>query len=124
MLRKTRQGDVLRTMACPVPPAEQNKLRGARRALFATQPAGPVTIWRRVSQRGSAMVARQKIYVGMIHARTTVTVTADSGHLTVATGGETIAVVPRTTTSEMSRYKVYATQKASRARKESSEAQT
>lgn len=60
MLRKTRQGDVLRTMACPVPPAEQNKLRGARRALIATQPAGPVTIWRRVSQRGSVMVARQK----------------------------------------------------------------
>jgi hypothetical protein len=35
------------------------------------------------------MVATQKIHVGMIHARKTVTVTADSNSFTVAAGEET-----------------------------------
>ena len=48
----------------------------------------------------------------MIHASKTVTVTADSDHLTITDGGETIAVVPRTTTREISRYKAYATQRS------------
>ncbi len=77
---------------------------------------GPVTVWRRVSERGSIMVAKQKIHVGMIHARKTVTVTADSDHFTVVTGGETIAVVPRTTTREINRYKAYAAQQPRRPR--------
>lgn len=55
------------------------------------------------------MVAKQKIHVGMIHASKTVTVTADSDHFTVTDGNETIAVVPRTTAKEISRYKAYAT---------------
>jgi hypothetical protein len=61
------------------------------------------------------MVAKQKIHVGMIHARKTVTLTADSDRFTVVTGGETIAVVPRTTAREINRYKAYATQKTPRA---------
>jgi hypothetical protein len=91
-------GTVQKTMACPVPPAARPKLRGARRASAITPiPAGPVTIQRRVSERGSIMVATQKIQVRMIHARKTVTVTADSNSFTVTAGEETIAVVPRTT---------------------------
>ena len=71
-----------------------------------------MTAARRVSGRGSIMVAKQKIHVGMIHTSKTVTVTADSDHFTVTDGNETIAVVPRTTAKEISRYKAYATQRS------------
>jgi hypothetical protein len=118
-------GMILGTMPCPVPPAARPRLRGARHGvLIPTRPAGPVTVCWRVSERGSIMVAKQKIHVGMIHARKTVTVTADSDHFTVTDGGETIAAVSRTTTREINRYKAYATQKTPRAWKGSSEART
>jgi hypothetical protein len=81
-------------------------------------------IQRRVSERGSIMVATQKIQVGMIHARKTVTVTADSDCFTVVLGEETVAVVPRTTSREINRYKAYAVKRTSRAWKGSSEAST
>jgi hypothetical protein len=102
-------GTLLRTMACPVPAAERPRLRGARRAsAVPARLAGPVTVQRRVSSRGSIMVATQKIHVGMIHARKTVTVTAENDSFTLAIDGETAAVVPRTTTREVHRYKLYA----------------
>jgi hypothetical protein len=55
------------------------------------------------------MVATQKIHVGMIHARKTVTVTSQDDKLSVTTDGETVAVVLRTTTAGIHRYKAYAT---------------
>jgi hypothetical protein len=62
-------GGLLRTLPCPVKPADRHRLRGARPAA-ATRPvlAGPVTVQRRVSQRGQLMVATQRIQAGMIHA--------------------------------------------------------
>jgi len=54
------------------------------------------------------MVATQRIQVGMIHARKTVTVTATDHSFQIALDSETISVVPRTTTREIHRYKVYA----------------
>lgn len=53
------------------------------------------------------MVATQKIHVGMIHARKTVTVTAEDDQFTLVIDGETVGVVPRTTTREVHRYKLY-----------------
>ena len=44
----------------------------------------------------------------MIRARMTVTVTAGSHSFQVSLDGETICVVPRTTTREIHRYKAYA----------------
>jgi hypothetical protein len=68
----SHDGILLRTIACPVPPGERHRLRGVHRATMCPPaPAGPVTVPRRVSQRGSIMVATQKIQVGMIHARKT-----------------------------------------------------
>jgi hypothetical protein len=88
-------GTPLRIMPCPVPAAGRHKLRGARQGcLITTQQAGPVTVQRRVSQRGSIMVPTQKIQVGMIHARKTVTVTADSDCFTVVIDDEIVAVLP------------------------------
>jgi len=49
----------------------------------------------------------------MTHARKTVTVTAGSHSFQVSLDGETISVVPRTTTREIHRYKAYATKTGS-----------
>jgi hypothetical protein len=110
-------GTLLRTMACPVPARQRYRLRGARRARsLPPQPGGPITVQRRVSSRGGLMVARQKIQAGMIHAGKTATVICENNHFRVVINGETAAVVPRTTTSEVHRYKANATDKRSPAR--------
>jgi transposase InsO family protein len=105
-------GSLLRTMACPIPAERRYRLRGARRARsLPPQPGGPITVQRRVSCRGAFMVARQKIHAGMIHAGKTATVICENNHFRVVIDGETAAVVPRTTTSEIHRYKANATDK-------------
>ena len=103
-------GTLLRTLARPVPADRRYRLRGARRARTPPpQPGGPVTVQRRVSSRGGLMVARQKIHAGMIHAGKTATVICENNHFRVVIDGETAAVVPRTTTSEVHRCKANAT---------------
>ena len=105
-------GTLLRTMACPIPADRRYRLRGARRARsLPPQPGGPITVQRRVSSRGGLMVARQKIHAGMIHAGKTATVICENNHFRVVIDGETAAVVPRTTTSEIHRYKANTTDK-------------
>jgi biopolymer transport protein ExbB len=54
------------------------------------------------------MVATQEIQVGMIHAGKTVTVLAEDDSFWLVVGGETVAVVPRTSSREVQRYKAYA----------------
>jgi transposase InsO family protein len=108
-------GELLRTLPCPVPPTDRHRLRGARRAASVPAPSlGPITVQRRVSQRGSIMVATQRIHVGMIHARKIVTVTADDHTFRLDIEGETVAVVARMTDREIHRYKAYATQRETR----------
>ena len=111
----SHDGELLRTLPCPVQPADRHRLRGARRAPSAPPPgAGPVIVQRRVSQRGSIMVATQRIHVGMIHAHKIVTVTAGDHSFRLDVDGETVAVVARTTDREIHRYKAYATQQKAR----------
>jgi hypothetical protein len=101
-------GTLLRTMACPVPVQSRYRLRGAHRAgILPPPPGGPVTVQRKVSSRGGIMVATQKIQAGMIHAGQIVTVVAEDGQFRLVIGDETVAVVPRTTTREIHRYKAY-----------------
>jgi transposase InsO family protein len=103
-------GTLLRTLACPIPADRRYRLRGARRARsLPPQPGGPISVQRRVSSCGGLMVARQKIHAGMIHAGKTATVICENNHFRVVIDGETTAVVPRTTTSEVHRYKANAT---------------
>jgi transposase InsO family protein len=105
-------GSLLRTMTCPIPADRRYQLRGARRARsLPPAPGGPITVQRRVSCRGAFMVARQKIHAGMIHAGKTATVICENNHFRVVIDGETAAVVPRTTTSDIHRYKANATDK-------------
>jgi hypothetical protein len=97
-------------MHCPVPVCDRHHLCGAHRAVPSPPPpAEPVTVQRRVSQRGQIVVATQRIRVGMIHVRKVVTVTDDDRSLRVDIDGETVAIVPRTTSREIHRYKAYAT---------------
>jgi transposase InsO family protein len=102
-------GELLRTLPCPVPAADRFRLRGARKAAASLPPpSGPVTVQRRVSSRGGIMVATQKIQVGLIHAGKIVTVTAEDHSFRLEVDGQAAGVVPRTTTSEIHRYKAYA----------------
>ena len=108
----SHDGSLLRTLACPIPADRRYRLRGARRARSVPpQPGGPITVQRRVSSRGGLMVARQKIHAGMIHAGKTATVICENNYFRVVIEGETVAVVPRTTTGEVHRYKANATDK-------------
>jgi hypothetical protein len=106
----SHDGELLRTLPCPVPPQDRHRLRGARRAPSTPPPAsGPVIVQRRVSERGSIMVATQRIHVGMIHARKIVTVIANDHSFELVIADETSRILPRTTTREVHRYKAYAT---------------
>jgi transposase InsO family protein len=109
MMVITGDGELARTMPCPVPAGDRYRLRGARKAAASPPPrSGPVTVQRRVSSRGGIMVATQKIQVGLIHAGKIVTVTAEDHAFRLAVDGQIVGVVPRTTTSEIHRYKAYA----------------
>jgi transposase InsO family protein len=102
-------GELLRTLPCPVPAGDRFRLRGARKAASSPPPlSGPVTVQRRVSSRGGIMVATQKIQVGLIHAGKIVTVTAEDHSFRLEVDGQAAGVVPRTTTREIHRYKAYA----------------
>jgi hypothetical protein len=105
----TGDGELARTMPCPVPAGDRYRLRGARKAAASPPPpSGPVTVQRRVSSRGGIMVATQKIQVGLIHAGKIVTVTAEDHSFRLVIDGQAAGVVPRTTASEIHRYKAYA----------------
>ena len=109
MMVITSDGELARTMPCPVPADDRPRLRGARRAAASPPPpSGPVTVQRRVSSRGGIMVATQKIQVGLIHAGKIVTVTAGDHSFRLIVDGQTVRVVPRTTSREIHRYKAYA----------------
>jgi hypothetical protein len=111
----SHDGELLRTLPCPVPPGDRHRLRGTRRSAVAAAPAtGPGIVQRRVSQRGQIMVATQRIHVGLIHARKIAAVTANGHTFTVAIDGETVATVPWTTIRDIHRYKAHAAQRPSR----------
>ena len=97
-------------MPCPIPADQRYRLRGARSGRsLPPHPGWPITVQRRISCRGAFMVARQKIHAGMIHAGKTATVICENNYLRVVIDGETAAVVPRTTSREIDRYKAHAT---------------
>ena len=75
----------------------------------APLPEATATVQRRVSSRGGIQVARQRIQVGMTHAGKIVTVAAENNSFRLVIDGETVGVVPRTTSREIARYKAYAT---------------
>jgi transposase InsO family protein len=105
----TQEGVLWRTLPCPIPPGQRHRLQGARLAGPAPLPEATVTVQRRVSSRGGIQVACQRIHVGMTHAGKIVTVVPENNTFRLVIDGDTVAVVPRTTSREIDRYKAHAT---------------
>jgi hypothetical protein len=105
----TQDGRLWRTLPCPIPPHQRHLLQGVRLAGPAALPEATLTVQRRVSSQGGIQVARQRIQVGMTHAGKIVTVVTENNSFRLVIDGETVAVVPRTTSREIGRYKAYAT---------------
>jgi len=105
----TQDGVLWRTLPCPIPPGQRHRLQGVRLAGPDPLPDATATVQRRVSSRGGIQVARQKIQGGMTHAGKIVTVITENNSFRLVIDGETAAVVPRTTSCEIARYKAYAT---------------
>jgi len=105
----TQDGVLWRTLPCPIPPGQRHRLQGVRLAGPGPLPEAAAAVQRRVSARGGIQVARQRIQVGMTHAAKTVTVLTENDNFRLVIDGETVGVVPRTTSQETRRYKAYAT---------------
>jgi transposase InsO family protein len=105
----TQDGVLWRTLPCPIPPGQRHRLQGVRLAGPAPLPSSAITVQRRVSSRGGIQVARQRIQAGMSHAGKTVTILTENDNFRLVIDGETVGVVPRTTSQETRRYKAYAT---------------
>jgi hypothetical protein len=105
----TQDGVLWRTLPCPIPPHQRHRLQGVRLAGPAPPPEAAVTVQRRVSSRGGIQVARQRIHAGMTHARKIVTVITENNSFRLVIDGDTVAVVPRTTSREIDHYKAHAT---------------
>jgi transposase InsO family protein len=110
----TQDGVLWRTLPCPIPPGQRHRLQGVRLAGPAPLPEAAPTVQRRVSSRGGIQVAHQKIQVGMTHAGKIVTVVTQNNSFRLVIGGETVGVVPRTTSHQIDRYKAYATRSGRR----------
>ena len=92
-----------------IPPGQRHRLQGVRLAGPAPLPEAAPVVQRRVSSRGGIQVACQRIQVGMTHAGKIVTVIPEDDSFRMVIDGETVGVVPRTTSHEIDRYKAYAT---------------
>ena len=104
----TQDGVLWRSLPCPILPGQRHRLQGVRLAGPAPLPEAAAAVQRRVSSRGGIQVARQRIQVGMAHAGKTVTVLSEDTSFRLVIDGETVRVVPRTTSREIHRYKAYA----------------
>jgi Integrase core domain len=98
---------VLRSLPNPLTAADLRRIRDARPAGPAPAPAatGPLRVDRRVSCRGSVMIARQKIQVGIGHAGRTVAVEEADTTFRVYDGDQLLTEVLRSTTKPIARFK-------------------
>jgi hypothetical protein len=99
-------GALVRTVACLVPEHARPRLRGARPGLPARpRMPDPQTVRRRVSVRGSIMVAGQRIQVGLPHAGKTAEITVETDTYQIAVGDELVFTALRTTSQDIRRHK-------------------
>jgi transposase InsO family protein len=104
---------LLRTRPSPLTWDQARLLRGARPAGPPPRPsAEPVTVQRRASNTGVIMVVGQKIALGRIHARHTVTVHVAEDTMTIDLGGEDVRAIRRTTTQPVRSIKAHRPRKA------------
>ena len=106
----TQDGQLWRSLPCPIPPHQRHRLQGVRLAGPAPLPAARLAVQRRVCSRGGIMVAKQKIQVGMSHAGQTGTI--ELGHTSlriIDCHGGLLATIPRFSRGEVTRFKAYGT---------------
>ncbi len=106
LLQLVQDGVLLRSLPNPLTPADMARIRDARPAGPPAQPpAGPQRVERRISSRGSLVVAGQRIRVGMVHAGRTVTVETGDTTWRIYHGDELLTEVARTTGKNVARFK-------------------
>ncbi|MEU7803929.1 IS481 family transposase [Micromonospora arborensis] len=107
LMQISAAGVLLRSLPNPLALAQISKIRDARPAGPPPTPASEaVRVERRVSCRGSLVIAGQRIHVGIAHAGATLTVEAADTTFRVHDGDQFLAEVPRTTTKPIARFKV------------------
>jgi transposase InsO family protein len=107
LLQLVDNGTLLRSLPNPLSQAEQARLRDARPAGPAPQPATePIRVQRRVSCRGALVVAGQHIHVGIRHAGQTLDVEEADTTWRIYHDDQLLAEVPRTTMKSIARFKV------------------
>ncbi|RAO13975.1 hypothetical protein ONO86_06559 [Micromonospora noduli] len=93
--------------AQPLTAAEIARIRDARPARPLPTPAPePIRVERRVSCRGTFVIAGQRIHVGNAHAGATLTVEAADTTFRVHDGDQLVTEVARTTVKPIARFKV------------------
>ncbi|MGW3608174.1 IS481 family transposase [Micromonospora sp. NPDC005161] len=106
LMQITADGVLLRSLANPLTAAEIARIRDARPAGPPPTPAPePVRVERRVSCRGSLVIAGQRIHVGIAHAGATLTVESAGTTFRIHDGDQLLTEVARTTTKAIARFK-------------------
>ena len=99
------QGQLRRTLRCPLPPSACGRIRNARPASTVPPPTATPDAERVVSINGSIQVAGQRIQVGKVHARKLVSVVLDEHTVTVYDADTPIKAVPRRSITDLNRTK-------------------
>jgi hypothetical protein len=99
-------GILARTIRCPIPEPDRERLRGARPA----EPGRPrlpepQIVKRRVSGRGAIMIGRQRIQVGLPHAGKTADVTIETDTYHIAVPDAVTVIAPRNASRDIKRHK-------------------
>jgi transposase InsO family protein len=100
--------DVLaKTLPSPIPADQYTKIRGARIAAtqLPPQPAGPMSVQRKVPRDGVVMVARQRLRIGRTYTGKIVTIHVEDTHFRVTCDGAQLSIHPRTTELPIKRWK-------------------
>ena len=107
MAHVVRDGVVVRSFACALPPDKRQRLQGARVAEKVDLRTEPLVVARRVSSSGVIGVGGQRVVVGSAHRRKIVEVLVEPRYLRIIDQGTTIKVVARKTTKEVNRFKAF-----------------
>ncbi|MFF0366958.1 hypothetical protein [Micromonospora sp. NPDC005087] len=106
LMQITADDVLLRSLPNPLTAAEIARIRDARPAGPPPTPAPePVRVERRVSCRGSLVIAGQRTHVGIAHAGATLAVEAAGTTFRVYDADQLITEVARSTTKAIARFK-------------------
>lgn len=107
LVHVVHDGVLAKTLPSPIPADQRTKIRGARIATgqLPPQPAGPMSVQRKVPTDGVVMVARQRLRIGRTHAGSIVTIHVEDTHFRVSCNGAELAIHPRNGQHPVTRWK-------------------